>query len=127
MRLLLDTHTFLFAINFWERLSPKARAALENPEYERWVSTLTLSEIAIKVKVGKLPLPSERSYYVKHLEALSARVLPVELAHSFELFHLPLHHRDPFDRMLIAQAKAEGLTLVTRDRAFEPYGIPVLW
>jgi PIN domain nuclease of toxin-antitoxin system len=127
MRLLLDTHTFLFAINRWENLSHKAKQALEDPANERWLSTITLGEIAIKVKIGKLPLSSDRQFYLNHIDALSARILSVEIDHTFEMFHLPLHHRDPFDRMLIAQAKAEGLTLISRDRVFARYGVEVLW
>jgi PIN domain nuclease of toxin-antitoxin system len=127
MRVLLDTHTFMFAFDSPQNLSRRAREAIENPEIERFVSTLSLAEIAIKIRIGKLVMPTGRQYYFNQLEALIAHFLAVEPAHMFELFHLPLHHRDPFDRMLIAQARAEGLTLISRNRVFERYGIEVLW
>ncbi len=127
MRVLLDTHTFMFAFDSPQWLSRRAREVLENPEVERFVSTLSLAEIAIKIRIGKLVMPTERQYYFSQLEALNARFLPLEPTHAFEMFHLPRHHRDPFDRMLIAQAKAERLTLISRDRVFERYGIEVLW
>lgn len=127
MRVLLDTHTFMFAFDSPQQLSRRAREVIESPDIKRFVSTLSLAEIAIKIRIGKLVMPTERHYYFNQLEALDARLLPLDAAHAFELFHLPRHHRDPFDRMLIAQAKAEGLTLITRDRAFEAYGVQVLW
>jgi PIN domain nuclease of toxin-antitoxin system len=127
VRLLLDTHAFMFAFDSPQNLSRTAREVIEDPFVERYVSVLSLAEIAVKIQIGKLDMPSERGYYVNQLSALSARALPIETAHAFELFHLPLHHRDPFDRMLIAQAKADGLTIITRDRIFSAYDVPVLW
>lgn len=127
MRLLLDTHTFLFAINPVERLSPTIRNLLADPDQERWVSTVTLWEIAIKISIRKLPLPTDRAYYYHHIDALRARILPVELRHSLALMDLPLLHRDPFDRLLVAQAKEDDLTLVTRDAALTAYPVPTIW
>jgi len=127
VRLLLDTHTFLYAINFWERLGSNARGALTDTQNERWVSAITLAEIGIKVAIGKLPLPKHPDYYLRHLEALRAEILPVGVQHSLKLLDLPMHHRDPFDRLLIAQAKTEELTIVTQDRAFAAYGVATLW
>ncbi len=127
MRLLLDTHAFIYAINPFEELPTKVLALLEDPSVERWVSAISIWEIAVKVRIGKLPLPSERSYYTRHLAALNANLLPVDAAHSFALFSLPLHHKDPFDRLLIAQAQTEGLTLVTKDPAFAAYDVPTIW
>ena len=127
MKLLLDTHAFLFAISDWDRLGPQAQRLLREPDVERWVSAVTLWEIAIKVQIGGLPLPKDRAFYVTHLDRLTAQLLAVEPEHSFALFNLPLHHGDPFDRMLIAQARVEGLTIATRDRAFSRYDVPVVW
>ena len=130
VRLLLDTHTFLYAINFWERLGSNARGALTDTQNERWVSAITLAEIGIKVAIGKLPLPKDPDYYLRHLEALRAEILPVGAQHSLKLLKLLgllLHHRGPFDRLLIAQAKTEGLTIVTQDRAFGAYGVATVW
>ena len=127
MRVLLDTHTFLFAINPTERLSGKAEAILLDPAVERWISTITIWEIATKIRIGKLDLPTNPEFYKMHIQALGARVMPVDISHSFTMFSLPLHHRDPFDRMLIAQAKTENLTILTKDSAFAPYQVPILW
>jgi len=127
MKLLLDTHAFLFAIGAPEELSPKARKALLNPAISRWVSAVTLWEIAVKIQIGKLDLPSTPAFYRQHLQKLGAAVLPVESRHSFELLQLPLHHKDPFDRLLVAQARVEELTLVTRDKTIREYKVSTLW
>ena len=127
MRLLLDTHAFLFAIAEPEQLTTKTRRLLTNPSVERWVSAVSLWEIAVKVHIGKLAMPLDRAFYLRHMEALQAKTLAVSLQHSFALLELPLHHRDPFDRLLIAQAREEGLTLVTRDTAFQAYDVARVW
>lgn len=127
MKLLLDTHAFLFAISEPERLSARTRKLLLDPAVERWVSVVSLWEIAIKVQIGKLTLPLEPDYYTRHLQAMQAKVLPVTAGHSLALMGLPLLHRDPFDRLLIAQASIEALTLVSRDRIFERYGAEIVW
>jgi PIN domain nuclease of toxin-antitoxin system len=127
VRLLLDTHAFLFAISEPEQLSPKARKLLLSPNVERCVSSVTLWEIAVKVHIGKLEMPLDREYYLEHIKALKADTLPVEFRHSLALLSLPLHHRDPFDRLLIAQAKEEHLTLLTRDEAFREYSVETVW
>jgi len=127
MKLLLDTHTFLFAINEPERLSSSVRSALLNEELSRWVSVVTLWEIILKIQVGKLNLPAEPAYYQKHLSELGATVLPVEARHSFDLIRLPLLHKDPFDRLLIAQARVEDMTLLTRDESIRRYTVTTLW
>jgi PIN domain nuclease of toxin-antitoxin system len=118
VRLLLDTHAFLFAIGAPELLSPKVRRMLANPDVERWVSVVSLWEIAIQVSIGKLDVLLDPSFYTRHMQALQAQTLAVSLPHSLALMALPLHHRDPFDRLLVAQARQEGLTLVSRDEAF---------
>jgi PIN domain nuclease of toxin-antitoxin system len=127
VRLLLDTHAVLFALAQPERLSSRLHELLVDSTVERWVSVIALSEIAVKVQKGKLEMPLDAEYYEVNFQALSVRVLPVELKHSFALFSLPMLHGDPFDRLLIAQAKVEGLTIATRDSAFAAYGIPTLW
>ncbi|MEP7354047.1 MAG: type II toxin-antitoxin system VapC family toxin [Acidobacteriota bacterium] len=127
MKLLLDTHAFLFAINPLERLPTKVQMLLLDLNTERWVSAVSLCEIAIKIRIGKLDLPEDGRFYMEHVAALNAKLLPLEATHTFALFGLPLHHRDPFDRLLIAQAKSERLTLVTQDAAFASYDVPTLW
>ena len=127
MRLLLDTHAFLFAIAEPELLTAKSRRLLASREVERWVSVVCLWEIAIKVQIGKLAMPLDETFYIRQLQALKAQTLGVNVQHSLGVMKLPLHHRDPFDRMLIAQAREEGLTLVTRDTAFKAYGVATVW
>jgi len=79
------------------------------------------------VRIGKLPLPSDPAFYTHHIAALGAGLLPVHASHALALFSLPRHHGDPFDRLLISQAQAEGLTIATQDAAFAAYGIPTVW
>lgn len=125
--LLLDTHAFLWAIQQPELLSAKVRDLLLDPEVERWVSVASFWEIAAKVQIGKLSMPAEKTFYVEELSQLHAKPLPIGLRHTLALFDLPLHHRDPFDRLLIAQAREDGLTLVTRDDALQAYDVETLW
>ena len=127
MTLLLDTHAFLFAIGEPERLTPAVRSALEDPKTVRWISSVSLWEIAVKIQIGKLALPAEPEFYQEQMHLLHASVLAVEARHSFEVMRLPLIHRDPFDRLLIAQARADELILVTRDAAIGQYPVPTLW
>lgn len=127
MKLLLDTHAFLFAIAAPAKLSEKVRNLLTDTKVERYVSAVSIWEVAIKIQIGKLDMPADRSFYAAHVKALKARVLAVEFPHSLAVLSLPLHHRDPFDRMLIAQAREEGLVVVTRDAAFEAYEVPTVW
>ena len=127
MRLLLDTHTFLYAILEPRKLTPRMRKLLTDPGIPRWVSVVSLWEIAVKVHIGKLSMPTEKEFYERHLRQLRAQALPVEMRHSLAMFELPLHHKDPFDRLLIAQARAEDLTLATRDAAFAAYAVPTIW
>ena len=127
MKLLLDTNALIYALDKPEQLPPRLAELLLDPEVERWASSVSLWEIATKVQIGKLMLPTEPVYYESNLRALAAGLMPLEMRHSMELFHLPLHHRDPFDRMLIAQARVEGLTLASNDRVFAAYDVPQIW
>lgn len=127
MNLLLDTHAFLFAIGEPEQLTPVVQEALEDPGNVRWVSAASLWEIAVKIQIGKLALPAEPGFYQSHMGRLHASVLTVEARHTYELMRLPVLHRDPFDRLLIAQARTDELVLVTRDAALSRYPVSTLW
>lgn len=127
MKILLDTHPFLYAIQEPERLSPIVRDLLEDVKIPRWVSVVSLWEIAVKIQIGKLDLPRNAGFYQKHIRALRALVLPVDVRHSMGLMELPLHHKDPFDRLLISQAREENMTLMTRDGAFGEYDVKTIW
>lgn len=127
MRLLLDTHTFLFAIFEPELLPPRLLSLLEDSSVDRWVSAVTHWEIAVKLQIGKLDAPADPEFYARHAERLQAKTLSVEARHCFALYRLPLHHKDPFDRLLISQAITEGMTLASRDRDFATYPVSLLW
>lgn len=126
MRLLLDTAALIYAVDSPERLSKRASAALRNPGNILEFSTLSLSEIAIKASAGKLAISD--AIVRQALEDLDVRVLPYTAGHAFQLFNLPLHHSDPFDRQIIAQALHEKIPVVTPDNKFSLYEeIKVLW
>jgi len=123
VRLLLDTHTLLWVIDAPERLSPAARDAISDNDNEAFVSVASIWELAIKAALGKAILPAELE---KSLEQRGYQKLGISFAHAMRAGRLPMHHRDPFDRMLIAQALCEELTLVTGDEQFAVYGVAIL-
>lgn len=127
MRVLLDTHAFLWFVTGDARVSRAARRALEDPAAELHVSTASVWEMAIKSSLGRLTLPSPLEDYVAEQVADGVRVLPVEWPHAAAVQRLPFHHRDPFDRLLAAQALLERMPVVTRDRVFRKYGVDVIW
>lgn len=106
-----------------DELSTATRRTLQDPANDRFVSIASIWEIAIKLSIGKLTLPGKLESAV---EGMAAVPLSITLAHVNRVQHLPFHHRDPFDRILIAQAMEESLTIVTRDRSFQAYGVPLL-
>jgi PIN domain nuclease of toxin-antitoxin system len=121
--LLLDTHVFLWWRENNPRLKADARRAIaESPAV--FVSAASAWEVAIKVGTGKLRIPGPVEDAV---EQSGFEKLPVEFRHAAATMVLPPHHHDPFDRMLIAQALTEGLTLVTHDQLFQPYHVPIVW
>lgn len=126
MRVLLDTVAFLFAIEDPDRFSRKARTVMGDPANQRELSVISLVEIAAKNVAGKLNLSREDA--MDALRRLQVSMLPYAEAHALELMRLPVHHRDPFDRMLIAQALAEDVPVMTCDKEFRKYkGLQVIW
>ena len=119
MNLLLDTHVFLWWVGDDPQLNAKARASIAHPNNLVFVSAATAWEISIKSSLGKLSAPDESEF---ELEVHGLRALPILNAHALAVKHLPLHHQDPFDRLLIAQASLERLTLVTHDTHMKLYG-----
>lgn len=128
MNLLLDTHTLLWFLTNDSNLSTRARQAIEDVRNVTHVSAASLWEVAIKGALRKLKLPAPYAdIFPRQLETNGFGLLPIAPRHCVTLLTLPFHHRDPFDRLLLAQAKAEGMTLVTDDGQFGPYGVPLLW
>jgi len=126
VRLLLDTAVLIYAVESPERLTKRAVAALENAENILELSAVSLSEIAIKTALGKLRLSAAVARQA--IEDLDIRILPYTADHAFHLFDLPLHHGDPFDRQIIAQALSEKIPIVTSDEKFSLYkGIRLIW
>ncbi len=128
MRLLIDTQVFLWLVVGDARLPRGARQSIADRSNDVFLSAASAWEIALKATLGRLPLPPLPRNWVGDAAArLGFVALPIDLEHAFGAGTLPTHHRDPFDRMLIAQAQAEGLTIVTVDRAFERYDVPLLF
>jgi PIN domain nuclease of toxin-antitoxin system len=126
MKVLLDTHTFLWALGAPDRLSARAREAIAISE--RFWSVASIWEALIKVQSGKLPVPLPAGdYLMSKMSANGVAVLAVRLEHVLRVEELPLHHRDPFDRILIAQSIEEKLPVITADPIFGRYPIQVIW
>ena len=128
MRILLDTHTFLWWNEANPQLSKKALSLLADPANTLLLSVVSAWELVLKTQAGKLDLPESPSVYVPtRMAHYAMETLPMTLAHVLASESLPIHHRDPFDRLLIAQAAVEGVPIVTADPEFRRYPIKVLW
>lgn len=123
--LLLDTHALVWALSAPHRLPARVAAAIRDPETDVHVSAASTWEIAIKSALGKIA--ADLGLIADAARAAGFDELPVTIAHTERLSTLPTHHGDPFDRLLIAQAIEEGLTIVTRDRLISAYPVPRLW
>jgi PIN domain nuclease of toxin-antitoxin system len=127
MNLLLDTHSFIWFIDGSENLSATARREIENPMNKVFVSIASLWEIAIKTSIKKLSLKNSFSNVFKLIEKNGFTIMPVEFSHTKIVSKLKYFHRDPFDRMLIAQAKSEKMTIVGKDELFDKYKVKRIW
>ncbi len=123
MRLLLDTHAFIWALSDPDRLGDTVRREVADPANEVFVSAASIWEISVKRAIGKIALPPA---FAGEVAARGFAALPITLEHAERAGGLCPHHRDPFDRMLVAQAAAESLTVVTHDDVFARYGVGVL-
>jgi PIN domain nuclease of toxin-antitoxin system len=128
LRLLLDTHCWLWLLSDPERLSAPALEMLGSFENELLLSAASSWEIAIKYELGRLTLPEPPGTFVPdRMESSGVVGLPIQHAHALQVASLPMHHKDPFDRLLIAQAQVEGLTVVTVDDRFASYDVSIHW
>jgi PIN domain nuclease of toxin-antitoxin system len=128
MRCLLDTHTLLWFLQDAPELPDAVGDRIEAVSTRSWVSMATVWEMAIKISLGKLSVPYSLDEELPGLlEQCGFRTLPLTFVHMGLLSVLPFHHRDPFDRLLAAQAQCEGLVLLSRDEAFDAYGVRRIW
>ncbi len=128
MTYLLDTNVWLWSLWEPERIARKAREEIANISNAVFLSAVTSWEVAIKAATGKLKLPEPPTSYVpRRMADQGLRPLAISHPHALAVFALPQHHRDPFDRMLVAQARVENMVLVTGDRIFEKYPVEILW
>lgn len=128
MRVLVDTHTFLWDLLKDHRSSRRAKEILGSSTDELVFSLVSLWEIAIKIKIGKLnTIGSSVAYIRDEMDAYGMELLPIRYEHVLQLESLPHHHSDPFDRLLIAQAIAESLPILTGDKAFQRYDAKLIW
>jgi PIN domain nuclease of toxin-antitoxin system len=128
MRLLLDTHTLLWSLTDVSRLSKKAKQLIEDGENDILVSAASAFEIALKTQLGKLRLPAKPSTFIsEQMLQKDFRPLSITANHALYVFELPALHRDPFDRLLIAQSHLEQLPIITSDALISQYAIKTIW
>ena len=128
MRILLDTHAFLWWISDAPQLSQEARQIIGNGENTLFLSAASGWEIAIKTRLGKLKLPADiASFILEQLSVNAVTPLPIQMKHALRVSSLPDFHRDPFDRMIVAQAQVEDLPVLTADPQFAAYNVQIIW
>jgi PIN domain nuclease of toxin-antitoxin system len=126
--MLLDTHTFLWYVDSDAQLSAHARSVIQDPGNEVLVSVASLWEIAVKASLGKLSLAAPYEVLMPYVLTITGfKLLDISLRHLVMLGDLPMHHRDPFDRLLIAQAASDYLPTLTRDPQFALYPVTIIW
>lgn len=128
MKLLLDTNVFIWLNDAPHRIKEQVMTVLANPDNDLFLSLTSIWEMQIKIQLGKLELSDSLPDILKTQQVENnLQVLTIDLNHIWSLENLPNHHRDPFDRLLIAQAQTEGMTLVSADGIFEMYDVDLLW
>lgn len=127
MNFLLDTHTFLWFINGDLELTHEARTLIEKPDNTKFISIATFWEIAIKISIGKLQLDMPFEELETHVSKNGFQLLPITFRHTAQLINLPLHHKDPFDRILISQASCDKLSIIGKDPYFANYDVAMSW
>jgi PIN domain nuclease of toxin-antitoxin system len=127
MKLLLDTHTLIWFLNGDPQLSENAKTVIENPANNNIISIASIWEIAIKISLGKFKFEKGFTYFLKMIEDNGFYILPITFEHALELSTLSFIHRDPFDRLLIAQCIADKLVIVTKGPIMEEYSVSTIW
>lgn len=128
MRILLDTHTLLWFVDASPNLSDHAREVIEEPANQKIVSIVSLWEIAIKHSLGRLVLSLPLDQYINtYLTPSKVELLPIETLHILTFSQMPWHHRDPFDRILVAQAITENIPIISVDTALDAYSVQRIW
>lgn len=128
MRHLLDTHTLLWIINGDPKLSEKVKSLFLDEDNDIAISMASIWEMAIKISLNKLKIPGPLAEFVaEHIKGNKINILPIELNHIYHLENLPFFHRDPFDRLIIAQAMAENMSILGQDEVFDQYSINRIW
>ena len=127
MQLLLDTHTLLWFYSGDDALSDNLKKIIRTPTNTCYISIASLWEITIKISLGKLEINTPMAELFSFLDRNQFLVIPIELNHLLQLQRLQQHHRDPFDRLIIAQALSENLPVATKDSFFSQYGLTILW
>ncbi|MGE3725457.1 MAG: type II toxin-antitoxin system VapC family toxin [Candidatus Sericytochromatia bacterium] len=127
MAYLLDTHALIWFLEGNKQIPLGLQTLIRDPEEHIFVSLISFWEMAIKIQLGKLQLPESLEEMLADTVRVKIAILPLRPEHILALQSLPLHHRDPFDRILLAQSQSESLTLISRDAAFDAYGVIRLW
>ncbi len=125
--MLLDTHSLIWFLNGDENLSEKAKSVIEDPSNSKIVSIASIWEIAIKISLDKFRFPKGFKYFLEMIEDNGFEILPITFEHALELSALEFIHRDPFDRLLVAQCKCDNLVIVTKDDNIKHYKIKTIW
>ena len=128
MKVLIDTHTFLWWTTEDPQLSLRAKEVIADGQNEVFLSAASVWEIIIKTAKGKLILPETQGQYItSRMSLYRFRPLPIQISHTLRVYELPPHHNDPFDRMLIAQSQSESMPLVTKDENIQRYELETIW
>ena len=127
MKYLLDTHAFLWYFEASNRTSKTAKSIIRDTNARKYVSVASLWEFSVKYSSGKLQFEGGLAYLWKMITDNGFTILPISQSHLAETIHLPFHHRDPFDRLLIATALAENMTVLTADENIKQYDVPSVW
>jgi PIN domain nuclease of toxin-antitoxin system len=127
LKLLLDTHTFIWFINGDKRLSSKAKTEILKSSNSKFVSIVSIWEMAVKISLGKLKINHPYKDVIRQIEKNGFEILPVIFEHTDVVRQLEFHHRDPFDRLLIAQAISEEMTIISKDENFHNYQVKITW